>query len=1015
MEAQAQLLQPGPAPVLALAALSILSAVSSIEITDGTITNIDILNVDAAKITTGTLPVARGGTNATAIPTNGGVSYGTGTAYAFTSAGISGQLLQSNGAAAPTWVNPFTNPMTSPGDIIIGGVAGAATRLASPGAGRAILGYNGTTQTWVTGAPSQLLGTDVSGNLTFINQSGFLSSAVPVPIANGGTNAITAAGARSNLGLGALATLSAINLAGADVTGILPVASGGTGRTAWDGLLFGSAGTLSDISTGTAGQILKVTGTTPSWQDFIVTGTDLSTDISITTTGNISTTGNLTAAGATTFSTLAGSGTQMVVVDNAGLIGKQALPTGFSTLNTIPKGDGTSGQIASQIYDNGTNVGIGTTTPKTKFQIGQVSHLTDVSGATLLSNNIYDNGGTLQHTTTGGGSVLGLESGKAGIYVNSSAAADATFGSSLANRLVISETGVSINKDGADPSAVLHVVSQTTGGGGTPRGFMMPSLITSDRDAIPSPLTGLMIFNQTTNSPNYYDGTSWQSLSSGWGLTGNTLAGTERIGSDNAQPLVFETSNTERMRIDAIGNVGIGTTTPGATLHAASLGNRIVLVDGSNAAGTWYEMRNTSAGGQIFGMISTGSGNGEGAGKLLFTKNNTLGSSAGNFMTFDWATANVGIGTSSPTARLDIAGSIKITDGTQANGRVLTTDANGLASWQPAGAGSGWTLLGNGGTNATTNFIGTTDNIALNFRVNNQRAGVIQSDVSGQLANLGLGISCCLTSNTAGDNNVAIGTKALQLNTTAPNNTAVGRSALLSSSTGFGSNTAIGSQALTQNTTGYRNTAIGYLAGATTSNPDVVGVGITTGNSNTFIGSGSGPLATATISNSTAIGANSKVDVSNKIRLGSTTVTVIEGQVSYSNSSDRRLKQNIKEIEYGLDFIKKLKPVSYKMKNLDDRQNWGFIAQDIEGLVGTTNAVLTVGEDSLRTLSLRYTDFIAPMVKAMQEQQSEIEQLKAQLKEKESKVTSLEGSVSSMRDELDEIKRALGITIESEN
>lgn len=51
----------------------------------------------------GTLPIANGGTNATATPTNGGVSYGTGSAYAFTAAGASAQVLRSNGAAAPTW------------------------------------------------------------------------------------------------------------------------------------------------------------------------------------------------------------------------------------------------------------------------------------------------------------------------------------------------------------------------------------------------------------------------------------------------------------------------------------------------------------------------------------------------------------------------------------------------------------------------------------------------------------------------------------------------------------------------------------------------------------------------------------------------------------------------------------------------------------------------------------------------------------------------------------------------
>jgi hypothetical protein len=54
----------------------------------------------------GTLAIANGGTNATATPVAGAVPYGTGTAYAFTAAGTSGQVLQSNGASAPTWVTP---------------------------------------------------------------------------------------------------------------------------------------------------------------------------------------------------------------------------------------------------------------------------------------------------------------------------------------------------------------------------------------------------------------------------------------------------------------------------------------------------------------------------------------------------------------------------------------------------------------------------------------------------------------------------------------------------------------------------------------------------------------------------------------------------------------------------------------------------------------------------------------------------------------------------------------------
>lgn len=46
------------------------------------------------------------------------------------------------------------------------------------------------------------------------------------------------------------------------------------------------------------------------------------------------------------------------------------------------------------------------------------------------------------------------------------------------------------------------------------------------------------------------------------------------------------------------------------------------------------------------------------------------------------ASVNVGIGTTTPTARLDVNGTFKIADGTQGTGKILTSDATGLASWQ---------------------------------------------------------------------------------------------------------------------------------------------------------------------------------------------------------------------------------------------------------------------------------------------------------------------------------------------
>jgi hypothetical protein len=130
--------------------------------------------------------------------------------------------------------------------------------------------------------------------------------------------------------------------------------------------------------------------------------------------------------------------------------------------------------------------------------------------------------------------------------------------------------------------------------------------------------------------------------------------------------------------------------------------------------------------------------------------------------------------------------------------------------------------------------------------------------------------------------------------------------------------------------------------------------------------------------------------------------------------------KNIQDIDTGLDFILKLKPVSYQMKNLaDNRLNWGFIAQDIEKLVGEENAILTIGGDEDRTLGLRYTDFVAPLVKAVQEQQQEIEDLQKELLKSKSQVESLEAFVENlknessemalMKEELEKIKKVLGL------
>ncbi|MFI8379973.1 hypothetical protein [Leeuwenhoekiella sp. NPDC079379] len=219
----------------------------------------------------------------------------------------------------------------------------------------------------------------------------------------------------------------------------------------------------------------------------------------------------------------------------------------------------------------------------------------------------------------------------------------------------------------------------------------------------------------------------------------------------------------------------------------------------------------------------------------------------------------VGIGVADPLARLDILGSIKIADGTQAAGRILTSDATGLATWQVPGANAAnWSLQGN--AVAATDFLGTTNAQPLNFRVNNIPVGSFKVDNSLQLGGE--------TSSTAA-NATALG---FQAKATAADATALGHNTSASGSKSITAGSGSSAQAAEASAYGKgaaamgpSSTAIGRDSRAQGSNATSLGKQAqATANSALAIG----PNTTASQSNSTALGNQANASAINTTSLG---------------------------------------------------------------------------------------------------------------------------------------------------
>ncbi|NOQ27143.1 MAG: hypothetical protein GQ564_17420 [Bacteroidales bacterium] len=113
------------------------------------------------------------------------------------------------------------------------------------------------------------------------------------------------------------------------------------------------------------------------------------------------------------------------------------------------------------------------------------------------------------------------------------------------------------------------------------------------------------------------------------------------------------------------------------------------------------------------------------------------------------------------------------------------------------------------------------------------------------------------------------------------------------------------------------------------------------------------------------------------------------------NTSDMRLKSDISNINYGLNEVLKLRPVTFLWKDKPGKgMRLGLIAQEVQPII---NEVIYVGDDENQTLGVRYSDLIPVLIKSIQEQQKIIEdqnkknkELEDQLKEINEKLKLIE-------------------------
>jgi hypothetical protein len=694
--------------------------------------------------------------------------------------------------------------------------------------------------------------------------------------------------------------------------------------------------------------------------------------------------------------------------------------SGTGTTNYLSKFASASTLTNSLLFDNGTNVGIGTTSPEAKLNIvNTVSANTPQYGGiaeldfTRLSSSLNESfglGATIKFRGSSGNDSpdnKGLSALSVNAFNSNTGTVDYMQG--MYGDIRNLSTGTVTNFSG------IRLPDGINSGGGTITNFyglrIEPQTVGTNRQAISlnnAAATNVYNVYAGGTAQNYFAGDVTIGTSLRGGYSGNGLGVKNRL---TWYPNNWGNSTTDYlawMNMDASanvfymqtlqnngtnsgsismqpygGNVGIGTTDPGnykLLAQATTFGIIGVQAGGSNQEASLDLISSYSTSNQKNWNLQSHQGN------FKINLLNDARTSATNMLTIN-STGTVGIGTTSPSSKLEIT-----SGGTAAENGYGTVRVNVTPNVYASGGSTGTAI----GLMSNTSFAnqGATAQLALIQRtanVNDINAGVYLS-IKGWFQNSATSLP------------IAIGGGHTGIT---PSIFIVGAGANGGGNVGIGT-TDPGNDKLQINEPSNADLNVGIIARGANSRRAQLTFGVLN-SSGTTVGGSIGSSGTRggglVLQGNTDPFSNGAVhffisaDGETRLRAPNSTEdkgaynlqvngTGVWGAGPYVDGSDSTLKFNIKALSFSTEVLKKLRPVTYNYKpsyNKDTSLQVGFIAQEVQEALKNTdyvNGVVRKGS----TLSMAYQSLIPLLTKALQESIDRIEFLEKKISILEQKI-----------------------------